>query len=204
MKTSPICRVEWCSREVKAKGLCAACYFYARAHSGDPASRRPFGPRTVGDVLAMVAAIERDANGCRDARGTFWVDRDEYPRTRSGELRGAVTRIVLADALGRPIKEGHVACHTCDHPWCVERAHLWEGTHQDNLRDRDRKGRAARGAANGSVTLTEANVREIRRDYRPWTGPHDPGNRGELARRYGVHPATINNIVARRSWAHVE
>ncbi|WP_411092314.1 hypothetical protein [Streptomyces sp. 049-1] len=204
MKTDPDCRVEWCTRPVKAKGLCGACYFHARVHGTDPATRRPFGPRTLDEVLAMVAAIEPDANGCRDSRGSFWADKDGYPRAQFGAQREVLTRLVLADALGRPLKGGMVACHACDHPWCVERSHLWEGTHQDNLGDRDAKGRTARGEGTGTATLTEAAVREIRRTYRPWMSRTDPGNRGQLARRFGVHPTTINNIVARRSWTHVE
>ncbi len=73
-----------------------------------------------------------------------------------------------------------MTCHTCDWPCCCDPAHLFQGTARDNHRDMCRKGRiargdrhgrhshpetTARGEANGVAKLTEAAVREIRREY---------------------------------------
>ena len=46
-----------------------------------------------------------------------------------------VARIILEDKLGRPIKPGMLALHTCDVRPCLNREHLYEGTHGENLVD---------------------------------------------------------------------
>lgn len=40
-----------------------------------------------------------------------------------------------------PLPVGIEVCHHCDNPPCIRPSHLFAGTHQDNMDDRDRKGR---------------------------------------------------------------
>jgi HNH endonuclease len=99
-----------------------------------------------------------------------------------------------------PIPPGLDVLHRCDNPACCNPAHLFLGTHSDNMRDREAKGRhnAPRGSNHGRAKLTEDDVRTIRRLVAEGT----PQN--VLARRYGVTTTILWLLVHRRTWRHVE
>lgn len=91
------------------------------------------------------------------------------------------------------IPAGFYVCHTCDNPLCVNPAHLFLGTHQDNMDDRNNKGRMARGITN-RAKLTESNVLDIRASAESVS---------DLAYNYGVSPQHIRLILSRKSWSHI-
>ena len=117
--------------------------------------------------------------------------------------------------------KGHLICHYCDNPGCVNPEHLFMGTAQDNNRDRDEKGRTAKGERhhnfgrgkpfqyklrfatvpplrpgekNGRAKLTEAQVREVLADNRPSV---------RLAEELGVTPTAIGMIRRGKTWRHL-
>lgn len=52
-------------------------------------------------------------------------------------------------------------CPNGDTPACVNPEHLWVGTQAENMADMHQKGRACLGEKNGSVKLTDADIRAI-------------------------------------------
>ncbi len=200
------CKVEWCAAAATHLGWCVDCYAWTRRNEGaDPTARRYRYARTVEDLVALVMAIEPDpVTGCRDSTGVFCPNQGGYATTTIKGVKGnqAVTRLLVAHALGRPMKPGTHACHTCDNPPCVEPTHLWEGTPAENSADRDAKGRGARGLANARSRLDPVKVQDIRARYIPGTNQHD-SNVAELAAEFGVKPQAIRDVVQCRTWAHV-
>jgi hypothetical protein len=94
------------------------------------------------------------------------------------------------------------ALHKCDNRRCVRPDHLFEGTVQDNNRDRDAKGRGRNNNAVGEAShlskLTTAAVVKIREDYA----------RGDttllrLAREHSVSTSSVSLIVRREIWRHI-
>lgn len=122
-----------------------------------------------------------------------------YPRLRVKGKKISVTRFLLAEKLGRPIRKGYHACHTCDVPYCIEKKHLRERTPLWNMRDRERKGRGRqpRGSKSGQAKLTEKKVLMIRRKLKQGVTAVD------LALRYGVSSVAIDHVNHRRTWGHV-
>jgi hypothetical protein len=102
-----------------------------------------------------------------------------------------VARTVLEMKLGRKLKKN--ALHSCDNPWCVAEAHLYEGNQAKNMADCVARGRIGdrAGEANGNGKLTAAAVADIKskkeRNY-------------IYADRYGVSRCTISDIWHGRSW----
>jgi hypothetical protein len=103
------------------------------------------------------------------------------------------------------VPDGLCVLHHCDNRPCVKTepdgkypdGHLFLGTHADNANDRNSKGRQSRGSAHYCAALTESSVRRIREAWR--NGSSCAG----LARKYGVDPSTVWNVVVKRTWRHV-
>lgn len=98
-----------------------------------------------------------------------------------------------------PIPAGMHVLHKCDRPLCVNPDHLFLGTHQENMADRERKRRSARGERHGRAKLSKRQVRAIRREYAA-----GGVTLRELAEEYGVTPAHISAIGRGKAWAHLK
>lgn len=93
---------------------------------------------------------------------------------------------------------GLFVCHRCDNRRCVNPAHLFLGTTQDNTADRDAKQRQARGERQHLAQLTAPAVVAIREQY-----ARGGTTTRALATAYGVSQYCVMAILHRRTWKHV-
>jgi hypothetical protein len=122
-----------------------------------------------------------------------------YGRFYDGEKATNATRVVWETVRG-PIAEGLEVCHRCDNPPCVNPAHLFLGTHADNMADMAAKGRHhdLRGEAIAVSKLTDDKVRYIRRELAAGRSQSD------VARELGVDSSQVCRIANGHRWAHVQ
>lgn len=137
------CKIPECGRKHDAKGYCSTHYTRWKRY-GDP---------LVLKRLVMVGSPPADR---------FWARVDKLGEGDCWEWTGATHpagygnfnagggvytsshRFSYELHSGAPIPDGMEVCHSCDNPPCVNPAHLWLGTHLDNMRDMDAKGRCDR------------------------------------------------------------
>ena len=92
------------------------------------------------------------------------------------------------------IPENMNVCHKCDVTYCVNPHHLFLGTTADNMHDKNKKNRQAKGEKLGRAKLMEADIRYIRNCNL---------SSKELAKKYSVSHANICSIRKYKTWKHV-
>ena len=100
------------------------------------------------------------------------------------------------------IPKGLYVCHHCDNTTCVNPAHLFTGTHLDNLRDMFNKGRNHLppkhiGEDNNHAKLTDEQVIAIK------VLLQDGMTSPQIAKLYGVTRSTIYHIKRVWHWKHI-
>lgn len=148
--------------------------FWSRVNRGQPDACWPWGrlrnPQTYG-------------------RATMQFDNGTPPR------RLFAHRTAYELAVG-PIPEGLCVCHHCDQPYCCNPAHLFLGTHQDNVDDMRAKGGVSKsfGTDNPASKLSETQAQVIRRHHERGVSVAD------LSALFEVKPATVRKIIRGETW----
>lgn len=122
--------------------------------------------------------------GCIEWTGTL---RNGYGRLVIGSRSDGSRRTVSAHRLAYATYKGEIpkgmfVCHTCDNPACINPQHLFLGTRQDNVNDREEKGRNKIPRK-----LSDEDVEFIHKNKNVITGR-------DLAKMFSVSYTTIKHV----------
>lgn len=142
--------------------------------------------------------IVNDGTSCWPWTGsTFGGGYGEFSLNGRQEVAHRVA-LVLKDG---DIAHGMLALHTCDHRPCVRPGHVYPGTHADNVRDCEQRGRGnhLKGDAHPKRLHPPKLSREIanRIPVLYATGRY---TQRELGAKYGVTQSVTSRIVNGKEW----
>jgi len=121
-----------------------------------------------------------------------------YPSITLKKHTQRVNRLVCRRVHGEPPTPDHQAAHNCGNRKCINPHHLEWKTRKENEADKLRHGTHQWGERNHWAKLNEDQVREIlalRKEGLTMRA---------LSDRFGVAHSTIQSILERRNWRHLE
>jgi len=129
-RTQPAqCTVDGCDAPGYCKALCKKHYNRVwrtgDLHSAEPAARFEAHVDKSGDCWKWTGPLSDGG----------------YGKFSCGQVKRRAHRVAYEMYVG-PIPDGMHVLHRCDNPPCVNPTHLFLGTHLDNMRDMEAKGRA--------------------------------------------------------------
>ncbi len=119
---------------------------------------------------------------CKSGYPTFSYDLREMPANR-----------VCWTLIFGEIPEGLFVCHHCDNPKCVNPAHLFLGTHRDNMIDMHKKGRhrVKENHYENAKKLQKVDIKAIRKSNE---------HIRKIADRYGITQGVVTRIKHHKHW----
>ncbi len=182
------CAVEGCEKRSEKKSLCGKHYKRLRLY-GDPNFVKTC---EHGQPAAFIdAAMSANTDECINWPHSF--NSNGYGQINICGSPAIVPRVILARSLGRPLSDGELTRHKCDNRKCINPRHIEVGSHLDNVRDMDSRGRRV----TVWLKLNEGDVVKIRERLAA----------GEtmqaIARSFSVRPSTIAKIRDGKTWKHV-
>jgi hypothetical protein len=160
-----------------------------------PTGIYPRTPKPLSERFWNMVRKPSDPDGCWE-----WIGATNkgYGMIGSGGPRGAP--IISAHRVSYElhhgaIPEGMHVCHTCDNRPCTNPAHLFLGTHADNMQDCLHKGRSCFAKAHKNTKLERWDIHIIREKHKEGI------SQTEIAKRYGLHQSTVSLIVNHKTWS---
>lgn len=148
------------------------------------------------DIHRFMAKVSVTAHGCHEytgatlhGYGVFWLNGKNVKAHR-------VSYVIAHGS----IPDGMQVNHHCDNRVCVNPEHIYAGTTQENINDRESRGRGRRvsGESHHKTTLRESDVLKIRAMYSGGKITYKA-----LAEMFSVSCNAIGQIIRQERWANM-
>ena len=188
MATSRVCSIPDCGKKLLARGWCRAHYLRVYRHGRTTTKRRSGGEvkRLLDDALTRPPT---------DACILVPVAAKKYAKFHDQGKQITAHRYVCIKAHGPPVGDQRFAAHSCGQSWCVNPQHIRWATPRENNDDKILHGTLIAGEQNYNAKLKAADIVRIR-EMR-----NTPAK--EIAPLFGVHEATIRDVLKGKTWKHV-
>lgn len=179
------------SRFLKGRKCCCSLSCAAKQRTKSPLEDRFWSKvdRSGGPAACWLWKASINSDGY----GTF------HTRNAEGERKGRKAHGMAWELTFGTIPEDQEVCHNCpegDNRACCNPAHLWLGTHAENVQDAVDKGRLNnRGENSARAVLTWEQVEMIRAAHVPYKV-----SARMLAERFGFPKGAVQHIVAGTRW----
>lgn len=144
-------------------------------------------------VARFMQMVHKSESGC-------WLWKAAVTKRGYGVIKHGLAHRKSWEIHNGPIPDGLFVCHKCDVRDCVNPDHLFLGTNQDNVTDREKKGRGnqAKGERSINSKLHRLQVMAIR--YRREVLGETVES---LGKRYGIAHPNISQVCLYRTWKHL-
>lgn len=195
-----VCTVDGCESTARSQKLCDKHYMRLRRHEDPNFTLRAPRDASLAERLEFTGWTEvtrrPELGPCWEWNGGCYES--GYGQVSVGGNRSKQASRMAYLAWVGPLGADQSACHRCDNPPCMNPAHLFAGTHKENMEDCAKKNRNVHGERVPWSKLTEDDVRVIREAYA--TGQF---SQSELAAAYGMSQTGIGYAIRGVSWARV-
>lgn len=153
-------------------------------------------PTTESIIQRFLSKFSKRKNQCWMWSGGI---ANGYGSFSIGKKKFSAHRISFEIFVNKDFNKTLYVCHKCDVPLCVNPDHLFLGTQQENVNDREQKGRGGskkiKGELHWNNKVTKIKVLAIRKEYNSKTIPM-----WELARKYNITVSAVWSIINHRTW----
>lgn len=188
------CSMEGCDKSARSQELCEMHYTRLRRHGDPEAIMNADRELSISERMERYGWTVTDS-GCWEFNGPL---RNGYGQISVPGNRSEIASRAAYMAWVGPIEDGLYVCHKCDNPPCINPAHLFLGTHDENVQDSVSKKRHQYGTRQWLAKLTDDEALAVREMYA--TGRYTQKQVGQV---FGIGQTAVSAIVRRVNWKHV-